>query len=263
MAAVLIAAGTWIGSAVAGEFYVRAGAVTAVTDLDCSSVSPAALYGCARGGDGTPYRSVGDFGMVPVIEVGLGYAAAPVVRLEVLAEYRPRFAFEGRASFLETGRRQSAVVDLSSLSARLAAYVDLTGLGGWLSRTLRRGRCRRRAQPDRRNPHDLSEDDDNRAGREPEQCRLDGDGRVRGAVDRTHDARSRVALHGPWRDSHRARRGWRGLARREPRAVSARSRSNAGETEESRAEAFATVRVLRRSALMAIDGVVLAMTSGR
>ena len=123
MAAVLIAAGTWIGSAVAGEFYVRAGAVT---DLDCSSVSPAALYGCGRGGDGTPYRSVGDFGMVPVIEVGLGYAAAPVV----LAEYRPRFAFEGRASFLETGRRQSAVVDLSSLSARLAAYVDLTGLGG-------------------------------------------------------------------------------------------------------------------------------------
>ena len=75
------------------------------------------------------YRSVGDFGMVPVLELGLGYAAAPTVRLEVLAEYRPRFAFGGRANFLETGRRQSVAADLSSLSAMLAAYLDLPGLG--------------------------------------------------------------------------------------------------------------------------------------
>ena len=135
LAAALIAAGTSIGSAGAGDFYVRAGAgldrpaETAFTDLDCSSVSPKALYGCGRGGDGAPYRSVGDFGIVPVLELGLGYAAAPEVRLEVLAEYRPRFAFDGSANYLETGRRQSVSAELSSLSAMLAAFVDLAGLG--------------------------------------------------------------------------------------------------------------------------------------
>ena len=135
LAAALIAAGTWIGSAGAGDLYVRAGAgldhpaEAAFTDLDCSAVSPTALYGCGRGGDGAPYRSVGDFGMVPVLELRLGYAARSAVRLEVLAEYRPRFAFDGRANFLETGRRQSVSADLSSFSAMLAAYVDLSGLG--------------------------------------------------------------------------------------------------------------------------------------
>ena len=119
----------------ADQLYLRAGmgldrpAETAFTDLDCSSASPTALYGCGRGGDGAPYRSVGDFGTAPVLELGLGYTAAPAVRLEVLVEYRPRLAFDGRANFLATARRQSVVAKLSSLSAILAAYVDLPGLG--------------------------------------------------------------------------------------------------------------------------------------
>ena len=66
---------------------------------------------------------------MPVLELGLGYAAAPAVRLEVLAEYRSRFAFSGHANFLETGRRQSVAADLSSVSAMAAAYVDLAGMG--------------------------------------------------------------------------------------------------------------------------------------
>ena len=137
LGAALIAAGTSIGSgtAGAGDFYLRAGAgldrpaETAFTDLDCSSVSPAALYGCGRGGDGAPYRSRGGFGTAPVLEFGLGYAAASAVRLEALAEYRPRFAFEGRANFLVPGRQQSVEANLSSLSALLVAYIDLSGLG--------------------------------------------------------------------------------------------------------------------------------------
>ena len=118
LAAALIAAGTLIGSAGASDLYVRAvagldrPAETAFTDLACSSVSPAAVYECGRGGDGAPYRSVGDFGMVPVLELGLGYAAAPAVRLEVLAECCPWFAFGGHTNFLETGRRQSVAADL-------------------------------------------------------------------------------------------------------------------------------------------------------
>ena len=49
--------------------------------------------------------------------------------MEVLVEYRPRLAFEGRANFLEPGRRQSVAAELSSLSGMLAGYVDLPGLG--------------------------------------------------------------------------------------------------------------------------------------
>ena len=64
------------------------------------------------------------------LELGLGYAAAPSVRFEILVEYRPRFAFEcGALNFLAPERRQSVSADLSSLSGMLAAYVDLPGLG--------------------------------------------------------------------------------------------------------------------------------------
>ena len=135
LAAASIAAGTSIGSAQAGDLYLRAGAGldfpagTAFTDLDCSSVSPAALYGCGRGGDGAPLRSIGDFERVPVIELGLGHAVLPAVRLEAVAEYRPRFAFDGRSNFRQTAGRQSVAADLSSLSAMLAVHVDLGSLG--------------------------------------------------------------------------------------------------------------------------------------
>ncbi|MDE0409324.1 MAG: outer membrane beta-barrel protein [Alphaproteobacteria bacterium] len=123
------------GAAEAGGLYLRAGVGldrpggTAFTDRDCSSASPAALYGCGRGGDGAPLRSVGDFAAAPTLELGLGYAASSALRLEVVAEYRPRLDFEGRANFLEPRRRQSVEVELSSLTAMLAAYLDLAEAG--------------------------------------------------------------------------------------------------------------------------------------
>ena len=97
------------GAAGAGDFYLRGGigldrpADTVFTDRDCSSSAPAALYGCGTGGDGAPYRSRGGYGTVPALELGLGYAAA-AARVEILVEYRPRFAFEGRANFLAPER---------------------------------------------------------------------------------------------------------------------------------------------------------------
>ena len=126
-------------------------------------MSPAALYGCGRGGDGAHYRSLGDFGTSAALEVGLGYAAAPApaVRLEVLVEYRPRFAFEGRANFLEPGRRQSVAADLPSLSGMLAAYVNLAAPGLPKLGSLRAvRRVWGRPHEDRRDVHDLSENDD-------------------------------------------------------------------------------------------------------
>ena len=123
------------GPAAAEDFYLRAGigltrpADTQFTDADCSSLVPAALYGCGLGGDGAPHRSVGDFGTVVGLELGLGYVVVPAVRLEALLTSRPRFTFAGRANFLDPARRQSVSTDLSSVSGILAAYLDLPGLG--------------------------------------------------------------------------------------------------------------------------------------
>ena len=137
LAAATIAIGALMlsGTVAAGAIYLRAGIgldrppETAFTDRNCSSTAPPALYGCGRGGDGAPYRSRGDFGAVPVLDVGLGYIAGPAARLEVLVEYRPRFSFEGHANFLEPARRQSVAADLSAVSGMVAGYVDLPGLG--------------------------------------------------------------------------------------------------------------------------------------
>ena len=117
----------------AGGFYVRAGvgldhlAGAVFTDRDCSSASPAALYGCGRGLDGAPYRSRGGFGSAPALEAGLGYAASSMVRLEAVVEYRPQLEFEGRANFLKPGRRQSVAAEASSFSGLFMAYADFAG----------------------------------------------------------------------------------------------------------------------------------------
>ena len=136
LAALAVAAGLLLeaGAAVAGDYYLRGGlgvdwpGNTAFTDIDCASTAPAALYGCGTGDDGAPYRSVGDFGTVPAIELGLGYVAGPA-RFELLVEYRPHFSFKGRANFLAPGTREEVRANLSSVSGMLAGFVDLAGLG--------------------------------------------------------------------------------------------------------------------------------------
>ena len=115
--ALMAAAATLLpGLAVAQDVYLRAGidlsrpADTHFTDADCASLVPAALYGCGLGGDGAPLRSVGNVGTVAGVELGLGYAVAPAVRLEALLTYRPRSTFDGHANFLEPDRQQSVSV---------------------------------------------------------------------------------------------------------------------------------------------------------
>ena len=131
-----IAAGLCLasGGAVADDYYLRGGigidrpGDTVFTDTDCSTRMPAALYGCGTGGDGARLRSAGDFGTVPAVELGLGYAAG-AIRFEALVEYRPRFTFEGHANFLAPDRRQDVSAKLSSVSGMLAGFVDLAALG--------------------------------------------------------------------------------------------------------------------------------------
>ena len=102
---------------------------TEFLDKNCESESPVPLYGCGPGTDGAPYRSVGEFGTVAALEVGIGGTVAPALRLEALVEYRPSLTFSGRANLLAPERRQAVSADLSVLSGMVAAYLDLPALG--------------------------------------------------------------------------------------------------------------------------------------
>ena len=141
------------------QTYARGGVLldwsqdTRFKDGDCASTTPAALYGCGTGNDGAPRSSHGNFGIIPGLELGLGYAIVPALRLEAAVQYRPDFSFDGRANFGggaldDRSARQDVAADLSSLSGMLAAYLDISelllfqytpigpfiGLGGGLSR---------------------------------------------------------------------------------------------------------------------------------
>ena len=229
---------------------------TAFTDIDRSSVSPAALYGCGRGGDGAPYRSIGEFELTPVLELGLGCAAASVVRLEAEAEYRPRFTFEGRANFLEAGRRQSVAADLSSL----AAWVGLTGLevprAGSLEPFVGAGvGAARNRIGETRMTFPRTTTVVPIAGRTDVAWMLTAGFAVPLTGGVALDVAWRYTDLGEIRTGHGAGRVvWRDGSR-EPRALDLGG--NAGEAEGPRAQAFAAaVRILRRSALMAMDGTV-------
>ena len=123
------------GGGASREFYVRAGVVLDWTrearfvDEDCSSSSPAALYGCGPGNDGAPISSLGDFGTAAGVKFGLGYALAPALRLEGTVQYVPSFSFEGTANFVQTLEQQTVSADLSFLTGMAAVYLDLPELG--------------------------------------------------------------------------------------------------------------------------------------
>ena len=238
------------GLAGAQDVYLRAGidlsrpADTHFTDADCASLVPAALYGCGLGDDGAPHRSVGDVGTVAGVELGLGYAVAPAVRLEALLTYRPRFTFDGHANFLAPDREQSVSVDLSSLSGILAAYIDLPGLGvrplgplspfvgGGLGATRVASGETRMTFPKTRDP---------RAGHPPDGVDLEADGRRGDVVGRAGDARSRLAVHG-CRCHRDRRRPWPSrMARRQPGPGGARSGTDTGPIAEPRAAPVSAV----------------------
>ena len=134
IAAVLLAATSAEAMAAEG-CYLRVGlgferpTETEFRDRDCEIESPVPLYGCGPAPDGGHHRSVGDFGTVSALEVGIGGTVAPAVRMEALIECRPNHTFNGRANFLAPERRQSVSAELSALSAMVAAYADLPALG--------------------------------------------------------------------------------------------------------------------------------------
>ena len=132
---VVLAVAASTGTAAAEDLYLRAGfgldrlTETVFRDKNCEIETPVPLYGCGLGGDGAPYRSVGNFGTAAALEVGIGTTVAPALRIEALVEYRPSLTFSGRANYLDPELRQSVSVDLSVLSGMVAAYADLPAFG--------------------------------------------------------------------------------------------------------------------------------------
>lgn len=136
--------------------YVRAGIAldwtddTRFQDENCSS--PGNLYGCGDGNDDAPKSSLGDFGAIGGLELGLGYILLPALRLEAVMQYRPDFSFEGSANFsqVDPEDKQDVSAELSTLTGLLTAYLDIPmpafamlryspvspfiGVGGGLSR---------------------------------------------------------------------------------------------------------------------------------
>ncbi len=134
-ALVVLAAAVSAKTAAAEDLYLRAGigferpTETVFRDKNCEIEAPVPLYGCGPAPDGAPYRSVGNFGTVAALEVGIGAAVASALRIEALIEYRPSLTFSGRANYLDSELRQSVSVDLSVVSGMVAAYADLPALG--------------------------------------------------------------------------------------------------------------------------------------
>ena len=87
-------------------------------------------YGCEMSNDGAPLGSLGDFGTMTGLELGLGYAILPALRLEAAVQYRPGFSFDGRANYRggaldDPSAMQDVSAELSAWSGMLAAYLDV------------------------------------------------------------------------------------------------------------------------------------------
>lgn len=115
----------------ASELYARVGigldspVSAAFMDRDCSSTSPAALYGCGLANDGFPRRSIGEFGRTLSFAASLGIELTEDVRLELEFDHNAAREFAGEANFLATGRQQDVDTEYSSTTAMLSAYADV------------------------------------------------------------------------------------------------------------------------------------------
>ena len=86
---------------------------------------------CELGIEDNPLKSAGDFETMTGLELGLGYAMTPALRLEATLQYRPDFSFKGRADFplseLPSGvaPEQDVSAELTVWSGMLATYLDI------------------------------------------------------------------------------------------------------------------------------------------
>lgn len=100
------------------------------SDRDCSSRQPAALFGCARGGDGRSIGAYGDFGRYPMLELALGQRLFPWLRTDLSVGYRFGIDYAGNANFLSVGSNQPVSAELESWNGMANVFLDLAPLSG-------------------------------------------------------------------------------------------------------------------------------------
>lgn len=103
---------------------------TTVSDLDCTSTVPAALFGCGAGIDGKPLGARGDFGDTVAVDLAAGFELGRRARLELALQSRPNLTLDANANFLGVSGNQPVSADASSLAAFVIGAVDL-GRAGW------------------------------------------------------------------------------------------------------------------------------------
>ena len=128
--------GTAVPERAFADSYVRGSVLfdrpkdTGFLEDDCSTAED--RYACETGIDG-------DFDTMTGLEVGLGYAMMPALRLEAALQYRPEFSFKGQADIslqdeflpLNLTAERDFTAELTVWSAMLSAYLDIPipGLG--------------------------------------------------------------------------------------------------------------------------------------
>ena len=141
--------------------------------------------------DGAPLSSLGDFGTKAGIDLGLGYVAAPALRLEAMLQHRPRFSFDGRANFLQTTDRQDVsaeAVHRDRHACRLRGPAGPRATAGGALEPVHRRRRRPFPHPYRGDAHGVSTDEDRRSGRPSNRFRVDGHGGGRSVFGGQNDA---------------------------------------------------------------------------
>ena len=98
---------------------------TTVSDLDCASTTPPALFGCGAGIDGKPLGARGDFGDTVAVELAAGFDLGSRTRVELALQSRPGLTLGANANFLGVSDDQPVSADADSLAAFVIGAVDL------------------------------------------------------------------------------------------------------------------------------------------
>jgi len=101
-----------------------------VSDLDCASSAPPALFGCGAGIDGKPLGARGDFGDTVAVELAAGVDLGSRSRIELALQSRPGLQLDANADFLGVSGDQPVSADADSLAAFVIGAVDL-GRADW------------------------------------------------------------------------------------------------------------------------------------
>jgi opacity protein-like surface antigen len=116
----------------AAPWYVRAGAGLEWSldadfhDSDCSSETPAALFGCGPGSDGRSLGAYGDFGNLPVLELAVGAQPLRWLRSDFSLTYRPEIDYSGQANFLNVPGEQPVTGDADSWTGMVNLFLEPT-----------------------------------------------------------------------------------------------------------------------------------------